>query len=160
MELENAINSLVNSIQDVLKEEVPTTKPCPFMKRWWNNELTVLEKLKNKLSKLAYQFRGLPDHPFHDEHKSAAKALKNSIEATKKSHWINWLEEASINDIYMANRYLNDDPTDNSNTWIPDLTVFDSTTNHETLATDNDTKAKVLAETFFGTSPSAISHPA
>ena len=54
MELENTVNSLVDSIQEILKEKVPTTKPCPFMKRWWNNELMVLKKSKNKLSKLAY----------------------------------------------------------------------------------------------------------
>ena len=49
--------------------------------------------------------------------------------------------------------YINGDPTDYSNTHIPDLKTHNNTTHITCLATDNGTKAKVLAETFFPPPP-------
>lgn len=118
-ELENMVNHLINSIQEVLNQEVLVTKPCTYMKRWWTNELTDLKRLKNKLSKQAYCFRGTPDHPSHIEHKAVARNLKICIETTKKLHWTNWLKEVLINDIYTGNKYINGEPTDYSNNQIP-----------------------------------------
>lgn len=134
------------------------------MKRWWTKELTDLKKEKNRLSKMAHHFRGTPDHPYHTEHKEAAWKLSNCIDATKKKHWSDWLEKATFNNIYTANKYINSDPTDYSNTCIPDLKTFIVITQTETLATNNETKAKSLTKTFFPLPPTtpviqAITYP-
>ena len=61
--LEETVDKLVGSIQEVVNQNVPITKPSTYMKRWWSQELTELKKEKNKLSKTSYKFRGIPDHP-------------------------------------------------------------------------------------------------
>ena len=144
---------LTVTIQEVINKEVPLTKPCPYMKCWWMKELLDLKRVKNKLSKISYCFRGTPDHPSHAEHKSAACNLSNCVNVTKKKHWVKWLKDAKFKDIYTANRYINRDPTDYSNTHIPDLKTHNNTTHGTCLAIDNGAKAKVLAETFFPPPP-------
>ena len=42
-ELESAVNTLVVTLQEVLDQEVPATKPSPFTKQWWTKELTELK---------------------------------------------------------------------------------------------------------------------
>ena len=151
-ELENAVNNLVETIQEVLDQEVPTSKPCPYTKRWWTKELTELKREKNKLSKISYRFRGTPDHPVHVKHKTAANNLSNRIDEIKKEHWIDWLEDASSKDIYTANKYINSDPSDYSSTRIPPLKYRDEH-QQEVTATENSNKADALAETFFPPPP-------
>ena len=96
------------------------------------------------------------DHPAHTEHKDMACQLSNCISTTKKKHWSDWLEKATSNDIYIANKYIDSDPMDYSNTCIPDLKVFDAVTHTESLLTNNTLKAIVLAQTFF---PHLPPHP-
>ena len=133
--------------------DVLLTKPCPYMKCWWTKELSDLKKTKYKLSKISYHFRGTPDHPSHTEHKNAAHNIRNCIDTTKKKHWDEWLNDAKFKDIYTANRYINGSPTDYSNAHIPDLKTHNNATHNTSLTTDNATKAKVLAETFFPQPP-------
>lgn len=60
--------------------------------RWWTRDLTNLRKM-NEASRLAYQLRGLPEHACHEELKAIKKRYAEEIEATKKQHWIDWLED-------------------------------------------------------------------
>ena len=159
-ELEVSVDSLVKSIQETLAQEVPLTKPCPYMKHWWLNELSDLKKVKNRLSKLAHCFRGTPDHPAHFDHREAAQKLHNCIDTTKKNHWPKWLEDTTIIDIYMANKYINGDTTNFSNACIPDLQVSDPMGNVPVTVSDNAAKAKVLAKMFFPPPPASPTIPA
>ena len=43
-ELESVVNTLVVTLQEVLDQEVPATKPSPFTKQWWTKELTELKQ--------------------------------------------------------------------------------------------------------------------
>ena len=158
--LEVAVDSLVKSIQETLAQEVLLTKPCPYMKCWWSNELSDLKKVKNRLSKLAHRFRGTPDHPAHFDHREAAQKLHNCINTTKKNHWVKWLEDATIMDIYMANKYIHSDTTDFSNTHIPNLQVSDPMGNIPVTVSDNAAKAKVLVKMFFPPPPASPTIPA
>ena len=106
-ELDNTVNSLVESIQTVIEQEVLLTKPCTFMKHWWTKGLTNIRKEKNKLSKLSFHFRGIPDHPIHLEHKAASNKLGKNTDDAKTKHWTEWLEDATTSDIYTANKYIN-----------------------------------------------------
>ena len=53
-ELDRAVDTLIQCINDVIDKEVPPSKPCPFTKRWWTKELTKLKKEKNRLSRISY----------------------------------------------------------------------------------------------------------
>jgi hypothetical protein len=152
-ELEDTVNTFIETIQEVLNHNVPVTKPCPYTKRWWNKELTELKKKKNKLSKLSYRLRGIHDHPVHAECKAAERKLSVRIDEVKKKHWEDWLEDATPNDIYLANKYINSKPTDYSNAQIPALKSRNPDTQQEATVSDNATKAKILAETFFPPPP-------
>ena len=57
--------------------------------------------------------------------------------------------------IYTANKYINSEPMDYSNTHILDLKTCNSTTQQEIMVTDNSTKAKALATMFFPSPPSS-----
>ena len=158
-ELENTVNTLVNAIQEAVDEVVPVSKPSPFVKRWWTKELTEIKKTKNKLSRLSYRYRGLLNHPTHTEFKAAAQKLSNRIEETKKNHWTEWLENATLSDVYMANKYANSEPSDYAKTRIPALKVRDNTTQQDSLTNDNQLKAKAFADTFFPPPPPTSNIP-
>ena len=90
--LETAVNTLVESIQEVLDQVVLVTKMSPFTKHRWTKELTKLKHKQNRLSKLSYCYRGIWDHAVHAKFKAATNKLSNRINETKKEHWMEWLE--------------------------------------------------------------------
>ena len=130
------------------------------MKRWWLKELTILTKEKNKLSKISCKFRGTPDHPAHNEHRTAMNKLHSHTDKSKKAHWVKWLENTTTCNIYTANKYINSKPSDYSNTCIPDLKTYDGITCQEITASDNTAKAEALASMFFPPPLSALVIPA
>ena len=152
-ELNNTVDKLVEGIREVLEHNVPISKPCPYMKRWWMKELTDLKWVKNKLSKVAFHFRDTLDHPTHTEHKAAAWRFSCCVEDSKWKHWSKWLENANTNSIYTANKYMNGKLMDFSNTHIPTLKMTDTTTGAKMLAINNSAKSQTLAETFFPPPP-------
>lgn len=152
-ELNNTVDKLVEAIHEVLEHNVPISKLCLYMKRWWMEELTDLKQVKNKLSKVAFCFRGTLDHPAHTEHKAATWKFSHCVEDSKKKHWSKWLENANTNDIYTSNKYINGELMDFSNTCIPTLKMTDTTTGTEMLAIDNSAKAQTLAKIFFPPPP-------
>ncbi|OJA12399.1 hypothetical protein AZE42_10042 [Rhizopogon vesiculosus] len=64
---------ITQAISSTMEMDVPFSKPCPHSKRWWTRDLTHLCQCVNHLSRKAYQMRGLPNHPCHEE----LKTLKN-----------------------------------------------------------------------------------
>ena len=128
------------------------TNPLPHTKRWWTPELTAMHKQKNRLAKDAYRWRGLPDHDTHQQHKEVSKEYTKLIDKSKKEHWEEWLLNASERDIWTANKYATDPPTDGGHTSMPNL-MFpnpDGTPHHTTT---NNEKSKVLARSFFPPPP-------
>ena len=45
----NQITNLDVAIKETIKEHIPLTKSCPYMKRWWTKNLTDLKKQKEHL---------------------------------------------------------------------------------------------------------------
>ena len=60
---------------------------------------------------------------------------------TKKQSWINWLENAEQKDLYPANKYMSNEPTDYSNARIPTLWI--KVNGADALAEDNIAKQKL-----------------
>ena len=145
-------NRLVQIISNVINEKVPISKPSPYAKCWWTKELTNLKKEKNQLSNLLYRLRGIPNAPIHTSHREAASCFSNKIKESKKKHWLNWLEEADSRDIYNANMYITNTPTNYSNARIPML-QSSMPDGSKVLASENSEKAKTLIKKFFPPPP-------
>lgn len=67
-EFQTVAQNLFKTLEEVINEQVPKSKPNPHAKRWWTRELSMMLEKKHKLSDLSYKFRALPDHPSHEEH--------------------------------------------------------------------------------------------
>jgi len=141
-----------DSIRSTIESHVPMSKPCPHTKRWWTHDLSTLRRKKNRLATTSHRWRGLPDHPSHQQHQEIRKEYAKLIEKTKKEHWEAWLLNASERDIWTANKYATDPPTDGGRSRIPTLNYTGS--NGETLRTmSNEEKSKALANSFFPPPP-------
>ena len=76
----------------------------------------------------------------------------------KKEHWENWLLNASKRDLWTANKYISDPPTDGGKTRIPPLTFI--TPDGSTRKTEsNSEKSESLARSFFPPPPPNLSVP-
>jgi hypothetical protein len=120
--------------------------------------LTGLRNQVKDLSKLTYQMWGIPLHPSYGELKLAKDQYMNEINATKKQHWQEWLEDIEGNDLWTANKYILLEPWDGGKTHVPSLT----TTNSDgtiTEAVTNHEKSEILARSFFPPPPNADSIP-
>ena len=151
-EFRSALDTINAALQSTIEAKVLVNKPFPHTKRWWMHELNNLRKKKNRLANASHRWRGLPDHASHQEHREALKEYAKKIESTKKEHWENWLLNASEKDIWTANKYATDPPTDGGKTRIPTLnyTEQDGTTRS---TTSNMEKSKALAGVFFPPPP-------
>ena len=65
---DEAVSELTEALQGTICETVPWLQPSPHSKQWWSTELTVLKKVKNKLSNESYKYWALTDHPVHEDH--------------------------------------------------------------------------------------------
>ena len=147
-----ALNVVNSALQSTIEAKVPTNKPIPYTKRWWNQDLTVARNQKRKLANLAHKWRGLPDHHCHEDHKRAAKEYADLIEKSKRKHWEAWLLAAADRDLWTANKYATNTATDGGKTRMPTLRRTDSDGN-ERQATSNEDKAESLAKSLFPPPP-------
>ena len=156
--LHNAVNSLTNSLQGSIEAVVKLNKPCPHSKRWWNSDLEKLKKRLNKLRRTKFQFRALPDHHSHHNFRVCERDYAEEIKKAKKQHWEDFLEEASTDDMWTANKYLKT-PVGDGRTRVPTLEVKNHL-DRPSQASTNDEKANALAKSFFPPKPVQSSVPA
>ena len=65
----------------------------------------------------------------------------------RNQDWRDWLKAALQQELYIANNYISNEPTDYYNTCVPSLRTM--TNNLPSTAEDNTNKARALAESFF-----------
>ena len=157
-ELQTALASLNASIKSSIEAIVPMSTPFPFTKRWWTPALTALCKKKNRLAKASHRWCGLPDHNAHNKHRTVTKEYAKLIESLKKEHWEEWLLNISERDLWTANKYVTDPPTDGSRTRMPTLSVTNpgGSTRH---TNSNAKKSDTLEKSFFPPPPLIPSIP-
>ena len=151
-EFREALDTINHALKTTMEAEVPVTKPYPHTKRWWNHDLSKARKEKNKSARLAYKWRGLPDHHAHADHYEAAKKYAKLIEQSKKSHWETWLLNAADRDLWTANKYATGPHTDRGRTRMPTLTHIHTDGNAQ-QATTNEDKSDALAKALFPPPP-------
>ena len=143
--LEEGTNQLFDSITRTIQEVVPQAKISPHTKRWWNRELNAIRRTRNCASTIRYRWRGLPDHPSHDEYRKISRSFARAIEKAKAEHWNKWIKHIGGDDIWSIHHYMRSDPTDYGKQRIPNILNKDK----KTYACSNSEKAQRLAETFF-----------
>ena len=80
--------------------------------------------MKNKIAHLSRQSHNLREyvaHPIHKEYRIKCNQYTNTIRSTKKQHWMDWLENISGNDLWVANKYIYTLAGANANTRILSL---------------------------------------
>lgn len=147
-----AIEDLTRIIQETIKEVVPLVKRCPYSKRWWTKELTKMKKALNQLSRVSNIYRAVEDHPSHVEWRNAAKEYAKAVDATRQEHWKDFLEEATSQSIWTANKYVTGEPTDGSKSRVPTLKVKQRDGSIQE-ATTNEQKSAALSSAFFPPPP-------
>jgi hypothetical protein len=151
-EFRAALDVINTAIATAIEAKVPINKPLPFTKRWWTHNLGNLRKKKNQLANASHRWRGTPDHPSHQTHREAAKVYAKSIETAKKEHWEEWLINASERDMWTANKYATDPPSDGGKSRVPSLNRTDAN-GMPTKTTSNEEKSEALAGAFFPPPP-------
>ena len=146
------LSTLTTTLSSTIEATVPLNTPFPFTKRWWTHDLSKLRKMKNRLAKASFRWRGLPDHDSHQEHRDITREYAKLIETTKKEHWEGWLLNASEKDIWTANKYATDPPSDGGKTRIPTLNYVNGEGNPR-RSTNNAEKSEALAGVFFPPPP-------
>ena len=91
-------------------------------------------------------------------HREATNTYCNKVSEAKKEHWANWLEEATTKDVYTANKYISNPPSDYLNTRIPSLQMT-TLNGDETMAIKNTEKSLTLTKTFFPPPPNETMIP-
>ena len=142
--VEEATDLLFEAINETTREVVPRMKTSPHTKRWWTKELTSLRRTRNRASSEHFKWRGLLDHPSHENYKKLSKEFAREIKKAKADHWQEWINQASGEDIWAIHKFMKANPTDYGRQKTPALKKPD-----RTCTTTNEQKADILARTFF-----------
>lgn len=79
------------------------------------------------------------------------KYFAKAVEDACKNHWTTWLEIITSRQVYLANKYVTNDPSDYATTRIPMLKTTKN--NAPALASTNDSKTEALTKSFFPPPP-------
>ena len=132
---------ITDAIQHAICETTPIRKPCSFSKRWWNEDLTQLKRVSNRLRNRYKRTRNERDR---QEWRSIANDYKLCIRLAKQNTWREFVEKADAKTIWTVKKYIDTIPT---STYIPTL--------DEGLAVSNTQKTEIFKSTFFPPPPPA-----
>ncbi|KAJ3572016.1 hypothetical protein NP233_g3369 [Leucocoprinus birnbaumii] len=157
-ELEEQVERLTGIIQETIEKVVPETKACPHMKRWWNKELEGMKKKLNQLNRKSYRWKSTPDHPLFQEYRQLRNMYADAITQAKRTHWEDYLEQATEAEMWTANRYATEPVGDGGSPRIPTLSTKgpDGTTRQHIT---NEEKAEALGQAFFPRRPEQSTVP-
>jgi hypothetical protein len=139
--LESQTERLINLVQQVTTKHTPRARPSPYMKAWWDDELSSLRleftTLRNRLTNATRY--GYYNTQLEELVKRAKRRFHTSIRDKKRKHWHTFLEEP--NNIWKAAKYCK--PTKSAFDKIPML-------KNGTMEIEEDQdKADLLLKTFF-----------
>ena len=149
-ELDNFVGLMTQAIQAAIERHAPKRRPSPFAKRWWMAELLKLRHKYAKCSRVEFTARGTESWPHTKQECAAAcNAYNSMLRRAKATHWKDWLEGITEQDIWKAARFAQNPLSNGSRTCIP--TLYTKSASNKTVATHETPrqKAAVLKETFF-----------
>ena len=102
-ELDNFVGLMTQAIQAAIERHTPKRWPSPFAKRWWMAELSKLRCKYAKCSRAEFSARGTESWPCTKQECTAARNAYNSmLHRAKATHWKDWLEGITEQDIWKA----------------------------------------------------------
>ena len=145
---DEALFHVTHAITMAIKSKVPKTKPSPYAKRWWSQEL---ERERKEVHKLGHKARARLARrldPIHEEHRITRNKFSENIKKAKETHWIEWLEELTPARIWDFHRYAASNPADQVHTRIKTL-KDPGNPQGESITQDNARKSELLYKVFF-----------
>ncbi|KAF9495116.1 hypothetical protein BDN71DRAFT_1507051 [Pleurotus eryngii] len=141
--------ALEGAIQEVISKDtiVPVTKPCPFVKRWWNSDLGQQRREVGCMSRTSYQKCNEANHVIHEAYRKAQNKLLEDIRTTKREHWHNFLEGVDGSAVFVAGRMASGLGSDGGALCM--LTLRNKVGRKEEHIHDNPEKAKVFYKLFY-----------
>ncbi len=158
-QVHGTLEELDQIVQDVIELYVPWTKPSPYIKHWWTDELSVLHKHLHTVQKKAYRVRMFSDHPIHEEKRQIRKAYMEAMDATKTRCWMEWLENAGGSSIWEICSFISQPMSDGGRSQIPDL-VIKQDMQLLCRVQENSEKGNVFRSAFFPPKPATSAVPA
>ena len=147
--LTTTVDALMSGMLAILQETVPLSSgDANHKKRWWTRELTGKRKELKRLQHRAAR-RNAPEHTKRAAALAGA-AYRNAVRSQKRRHWNEFVENATGQDIWRANKYTSDPPKGSGPSRLPLLQAGPNT-----LAHTNSEKGETLMETFFPDPPDA-----
>lgn len=143
--LDDAFDLLLAIISEVVRRCVPKAKPSPFSKRWWTRELTAMRHNLECLLRRARKRRATEKEK--DESRVYSTAYSRAIRHAKLDHWREWLEDATEQTIWVANRYAARAESGGVSTRIPTLV------DDRRIAETTEEKTAMLRKIFFPPQP-------
>ncbi|CUA67582.1 putative RNA-directed DNA polymerase from transposon BS [Rhizoctonia solani] len=151
-ELDRRVDDLMEVIYEAVRVSTPDLKLCVWSKRWWSSELSAHRKATRSLAARSFRARYDKENPVHEDYRVHRNRYSQAIKETKRKHWELFLEELDEETMWKAAGYLSSEPTDGGRTRIPNLS-YTELDGSQTTATDNDTKSRVLMDSFFPPAP-------
>lgn len=150
-EFNERVDMLTKVLQDAIAEHVPTSTPSSYARRWWSEELKDMKNTKKDLLRESKRFRAIPDHPAHRRLRDHMNEYAKAIVETKKSHWEQFLNDADMAALWIANKYLNSPVGDGFQACMPPLKQM--VDGEEVIHRTNEGKANILGQGFFPKKP-------
>lgn len=146
----NVMSSRLTSwVNKALEKHCPRVKPSPYMKRWWNEDLTALRRSYTYWRNRACAMRrqGREDVELRSTATRAKRLFHRTIRRHRKLHWEAFLDDSD--NIWKAAKYL-DSQGGSSFVRVPPIQKADR---EGEFMTKNQEIGKELLRTFFPTPP-------
>lgn len=151
-EFHTKVKTLMSTIENIVAQNVPTTKATPHSKRWWSKELDQWRKATRKLANKSHSRRANRQDPIHELYRRARNDYSEQLRKAKKEHWYTWLKDISETSVWTVNRFVTGPASDGGRARIPALKVKDEW-GQTTEVQDNEGKSKELYKSFFHKAP-------
>jgi len=122
-EFYSLLHALTGKVQETINKIILRTKPSPFTKHWWSQELVQCHANIRRLAHLAYKRQADPHDPIHHEYKTLQNSYSVMIENAKKAHWVDFLKNLNECTVWTAHKFALSKPSDGGRAWVPMLKV-------------------------------------
>lgn len=147
--LDTFVTVLEAGLQHILAEMVPLTKVSQYRNRWWTAELTTLRREYRKVQRRIN--KADRSHASWKALKQARNKYIGAITKQKRSHWRQYLEQLTQEQLWTAARYTDDCPA--ASTRVPALQTPGG------LVSSTEGKCATLFTTFFPTQLASYQPP-